>query len=74
MVANTAMDTDKIKIYGARVKVDSRRWRGHRAGLLPVHKSKCRGVSKRTRDTRSSSRTRLMDTDKIKISPPRRFA
>ena len=23
MVANTAMDTDKIKIYGARVKVDS---------------------------------------------------
>ena len=23
MVANTAMDTDKIKIYGARVRVDS---------------------------------------------------
>jgi len=23
MVANTAMDTDKIKIYGARVKVNS---------------------------------------------------
>lgn len=23
LVANTAMDTDKIKIYGARVRVDS---------------------------------------------------
>ena len=23
MVANTAMDTDKVKIYGSRVKVDS---------------------------------------------------
>lgn len=23
MIANTPMDTDKIKIYGARVKVDS---------------------------------------------------
>jgi T-complex protein 1 subunit beta len=23
LVANTAMDTDKVKIYGARVRVDS---------------------------------------------------
>ena len=34
LVANTAMDTDKIKIYGARVRVDSMAkvcWRGPRA-------------------------------------------
>lgn len=42
LIANTPMDTDKIKIYGARVKVDSmakvggRRWglRGFRGGKV----------------------------------------
>lgn len=39
LIANTPMDTDKIKIYGARVKVDSMAkvrgwgWRGASGGL-----------------------------------------
>ena len=32
LVANTAMDTDKIKIYGARVRVDSMAKVGTREG------------------------------------------
>ena len=35
LVANTAMDTDKVKIYGARVKVDSMaKVRNHAASYL----------------------------------------
>lgn len=36
LVANTAMDTDKIKIYGARVRVDSMAKVCIPAGHLPV--------------------------------------
>ena len=34
LVANTAMDTDKIKIYGARVRVDSMAKVGKQGGKV----------------------------------------
>lgn len=37
LVANTAMDTDKIKIYGARVRVDSMAKVCFPDGHLPVY-------------------------------------
>lgn len=48
LVANTAMDTDKIKIYGARVRVDSMQ---KVADIEKAERDKMRGKARNSQDT-----------------------